>query len=667
MAEFIITGPDGSKYKVSGPDDVSPSSALQQFFAAGGGNGKEQAIPQGDWNALKGRLDKTEQDVMNSGPYRPQDIKAAREGEAKRQGELYGQQYGQDENSGGIFGGAFANAAGLGLPRYLEAVTNPVLPTAQAHEFLKGADAGRAKAAPIASTAGTVGGYVGQAIAMPQSTAASIGGRALQAAGQSGTLAAAEAGIESRGNFGEIAKSGLTGALAGAGVSAGMDKTIQAGRALIDPLRGLAKSGPVDQQAAARVLLAAKNAGIDDATAQRMLAELGPEGFIADVLGKQGQSLARTSANLSPDARTILENASSGRIAGQQERLIEALQGGKPLQATTIKEAQTASYEAVKPQVKAAYAQAADEGFANPVAWPDWIKNTPSVQEAVRAAQTQTKDRIAAFGPQEGSQFAVLDAARKYLADKGFAENNGTLKELAKKLNAFIDENVDSAAAARDLAKRYKQEQAALEVGGNLARVRPPQDALNAARSTTNPAQIEQGFLINKINEINQRAPGKRTVDLMDGTPAQREALIAALQGRASEVTRQTGAERKFLEFDQALKGNSTTARQLMEMGVFGGAGAAGGYMTGFDPMQAGSAAALLPMAKRGGQKLMEALAAKNEAAVAPAVARRLIEQALPKIVDAQGKPITETARRRLVEALMRSAPQGGQRYATSN
>lgn len=662
MPEFLITGPDGSKYKITGPEGSTPEAALQFFRSTNSGTVQQQAIPQGDWGALKERLDIAENKVKDSGPYRPQDVKAYREAEAGRQGRLYGKQYGQDENSAGIFGGAATNTYALGLPRYLEALTNPSVPVAQAHEFLKGADAGRAEAAPIATTAGKVAGYAGQALTLPVSGAATVGGRAVAAMGQGGTLGLAEQGIESRGDPIKMLTGGAAGALTGGVASYGMDKAIQAGRAIIDPLRGLAKSGPAEQQASARLLLAAKNAGIDDATAQRKLAELGPEGFIADVLGKQGQSLARTSANLSPEARSLLENSSSGRIAGQQDRLIEALQGGTALPGATIKEAQAAAYEAAKPSVKAAYAKAGEEGFANPINWPDWIKNTPMVQEAIRAAQADTRNRVGAFGSQEGSQFAVLDAARQWLATKGFQEGNPTAKALANKLNGFIDDNVASAAEARKLAQGYKQEQAALEVGGNLARTRPAPDALAAARTSTNPAQVEQGYLIGKINEINQRAPGKRTVDLVDNTPMQREALLAALSSRAGNVTRQTNAERKFLEFDNALKGNSTTARQLIEMGVFGGAGAAGGYLTGFDPMAAGSVAGLAALGKTGGKKLIEALAARNEAAVAPEVARKLIERSLPKLVDKEGKPITETARRRLVEALLRDATQGATR-----
>lgn len=537
------------------------------------------------------------------------------------------------------------------------------MPVAQAHEFLKAADAGRAEAAPIASGAGTVAGVIGQVAALPATGAATMGARALQAAGQAGTIGVVEKGIESRGDPMQMLLGGATGAALGAGASAGADKAIQLGRAVIDPLRGLAKSGPVEQQASARLLLAAKSSGIDDATAKAKLAELGPEGFIADVLGQKGQSLARTSANLSPDARSILESASSGRVSTQQDRLLAAL--GQPA-ARTVDDAQRSIYEAAKPAVRAAYDDAAQSGFAKPLERPGWF-DSPIFKEAIGHAQATTQNRVALYGEKEGSQFGLLDAARQYLSNKSknYADPQAIdYGNAAKKLNEFIDASVPEASKARGLAQAYKKQQEALQVGQDLSKVRPDPQAVAAASKSVAPEQVAQGYVIGKTNEINNRMPGKRTIDMFDGTPAQKEAIVLALGDKAGAVTRQTAAERQFLAFDQALKGNSTTARQLAEMGMMGGAGAAGGYLTGFDPMQAGSVAALLPVAKRGGTKLMEALAKKNEAAVAPQVAQKLLQRELPKLIkkleDGSEVKITETARRRLVEALTREAGRVG-------
>jgi len=646
---------NGRNFEIEAPDFNSAAMALQGF----GAKPSEQAIGQGDWAGLQDRLNATEQRVKDSGPYRPQDVDATLKGEAKRQGLLYGQEQGQKEGSGGIFGGSAANTLGLGLPRYLEAVTNPAVKTAYAHEFLKAADEGRAKAAPIASGAGTVAGYVGQAAMLPASGAATLGGRALSAAGQSGTLAALEAGIESRGDLGQIAQSGVVGGLMGGAASAGVEKTIQAGRRFIDPMRGFAKSGPAEQQATARILLAAKNAGIDDATAQRKLAELGPDGFIADVLGKRGQSLARSSANLSPDARTLLEEASTQRMGGQTDRLLAALQGaaGTPVGKTVDEVVENIS-KASRPAINQAYNAAKAAGYDMPRTPFDQILSSPKVMSAIKQAEKEIADRVAVYGPEEASQLAVYDAAKKILDRMGWKEGDDVAKALAAKLRQTVDQNLPEYKGARALAEGIKKQQEAVMFGAEGAQRTIPNDFIKRVTASQYPTSVSQGYALAQMERIANNKTGQNALDMLTGTKAGRDALVAALGPRSKNVTNQVSAERAFLDFDRGLKGGSTTARQLAELGFVGGTAGAG-YMTGFDPMQAGSIAGAAVLAKRGGSKLMEAIAKKNEAAVAPEVARRLIERSLPELVDAEGKAISETARRRLVEALMMVGGKG--------
>lgn len=673
MAEFIFTSPDGQKYRITGPEGATQEQAfglLQQQLSAA-----PKPIDSGDWQGLKGRLDSAQSRAMDMGPNNAESLAAVRQQAARDEGKRYGMA--NAAGGSGLVGEGVGRAMdkfSLGLPRLAEAYMpgflggQSALPGSEAHEFLKAADEGRATKNPYTAMAGNAAGIVGQAVAMPASLAPSLLGRMAVSAGQASALGAGESAIASRGDIGETAAGagyGLVGGAIGQGVGEGL---VKGGRALIDPLRGLAKSGPADTQATARILLAAKRAGIDDAAANAKLAELGPEGFLADVLGKHGEALARSSSNLSPEARAIVENASQGRISGQQARLVAALEdaaSGVPLgkvaqgptariSASSIDDAKRNVYESAKPAVARAYDEAAAAGFAQPIKHPGWM-DAPLVQQALAYAKSNRQNRVAAYGENEGSQFGLLDDARQWLARQGFESGNNEAKTLAKKLNEFIDESIPEASGARALARGYKQQQEALDLGSDLARTRPNPDAITGAANNAYPGQAAQGFAITKRNEINQRLPGQRTVDAIDGTPMQRQALVAALGGRADDVTKQAAAERQFVRFDRSVNGGSDTTRKLMEIGAFGGAGAAGGYLTGFDPMQAGSIAGAAALGKQGGSKLIQALAARNEAAVAPEVARKIIERSLPKLTDANGKPITETARRALVEALMMS------------
>lgn len=665
MTEFVFTSPDGQKFRITGPEGATQEQAfamLQQQLGQ-----KQKPVAQGDWGGLRSRLDAAEKAALDYGPNNEASLAAVRQEAARKEGLAYGK---ANAASGtGLVGEGVGRAMdrfALGLPRLAEAYMPGFLGGqsdvrgAEAHEFLKAADEGRAAQNPMTATAGNVAGIVGQAAVMPASAAPSLMGRMAVSSGQAGVLSAAESAVSSRGDVGDTltgAGLGLVGGAVGQGVGEG---AIRAGRALVDPLRGLAKSGPAQQQASARVLLAAKRAGIDDATAAAKLAELGPDGFMADILGNYGQSLARSSANLSPDARTILENASKERLGGQTERLVTSLRaaGGRAV-GNSVDEINENIALASRPAIRKAYKTAQEAGYDMPRTPFDDLLNSPKVQSAIKQAEAEIKDRVAVYGPNEASQLAVYDAAKKILDRMGWKEGDDIAKALAAKLRNAVDDNIPEYGGARQLAQGVKKQQEAVELGASIAGRKVDGAQLSAARNNPLQGSVAQGYSVSKINEIENMKPGQNALDLLTGTRRSRDAMAAALGAKSDDMAKAVAAERQFLAFDRGLTGNSSTARQLAELGIVSGAGAAGGYLTGFDPMQAGSIAGLAMLGKRGGSKLLEALATRNEAAVAPEVARRLIDRSLPKLTDASGKPITETARRALVEALMMTGARG--------
>lgn len=671
-----IKAPDGSVVHFpDGTDGSVIEKAMQAQFPPTG-----QAIPQGDWNALKSRVDTAISGAKDMGPTRQQDLDIIAQQEARKQGLLYGQQYAGGESKIGQGVGRAFDKYALGLPRLAESYLGQyTVPGAVAHEFSKAADEGRAKVNPKTALAGDVAGIVGQAASLPVTGLASLASRAglpalatrfgaaplLERAGgaalQAGGIGAAEKAIETRGDIGSTAKNGLYSGILGGVGSATIDTAIKAGRAAINPLRGLAKSGPAEQQATARILLAARNAGIDDATAKAKLAELGPDGFIADVLGRHGESLARASANLSPDARTIIEGASKGRVGGQTDRLLDALvKSGRPI-ADSPQAVKDKIAEASQPVITRAYNQARQAGYDMPKEPFEGILSSPKVKSAVERAGKEIRDRVAAYGPDQGSQLALYDAAKKILDRMGWKEGDDVAKALAKRLRETVDKNIPEYAGARKLAQAMKQKQESVDIGALGAKGGAiPWNYQAMVSGASDPRFVAQGYTTAMMDRVANRKAGQMPLDMITGTKAGKEALRSALGKDADAVLKQIAAERQFLSFDRSLTGNSTTARQLAELGMITGAGAGAGYMAGFDPMQAGTVAGMVALGKRGGGKIIEALARKNEAAVAPEVARRLIERSLPKLQGANGKPLTETARRRLIEALMRQGTRAG-------
>lgn len=221
MARFQIQGPDGI-YELEAPNEQAAMAVIQQMGsktleergAVAGPTPDNTPIPQGDWNALSKRVNEAE--AQSVGPMRPQDREAVRQMEARRQGQLYGAAEGGGRNvEAGI--NAFANTAGLGLPQLMEAyIGQNAMPGAEAHEFIKAADAARYDKNQTGALTGRVGGALAQAVMAPYS-APTAAGRIGQAMGTGAVLGAGDAAVRSRGDLGEIAKEGTIGGAFGAG------------------------------------------------------------------------------------------------------------------------------------------------------------------------------------------------------------------------------------------------------------------------------------------------------------------------------------------------------------------------------------------------------------------------------------------------------------------
>lgn len=130
-----------------------------------------------------------------------------------------------------------------------------------------------------------------------------------------------------------------------------------------------------DEKAANAVLNAAREAGLDEQSARRMLSDLGPDAMAVDILGKRGTALGRTAANVSPEARETLESALLGRKAGQNERIVGTLEDLTGLPGgtrTTIDDYQKALYDQQAPAIRSAYEEARLAGYdLDPTAYQD--------------------------------------------------------------------------------------------------------------------------------------------------------------------------------------------------------------------------------------------------------------------------------------------------------
>ncbi len=181
-----------------------------------------------DWQGFSDRMGKVDESMSEFRAPAPQALQQRRLMAAK---EL-GTQHGLDQNlngAGGTYGRNLANTFSLGAANALEAGSPQrwLDPTSfgERHEFIEGADEGRAEANPKAALAGTLTGGLAQAAVMPSMGARTLAGRVGEGIVQGGGLGAGEAAVDLATDYtkdrASLAKAGMTMAMGAVGGGVG--------------------------------------------------------------------------------------------------------------------------------------------------------------------------------------------------------------------------------------------------------------------------------------------------------------------------------------------------------------------------------------------------------------------------------------------------------------
>ncbi len=167
---------------------------------------------------------------------------------------------------------------------------------------------------------------------------------------------------------------------------------------------------------------------------------------------------------------------------------------------------------------------------------------------------------------------------------KGANDEGGLAAGFARDLRTALDNEVPEFAAARGRAAEFFGADNALDAGETFARkigdyqieeIEPIVRAMNPAER----AAFREGFLSRTMQEI-RAAPDRRTVvGKYMASPASRDRVRIALgDDVANELEILMSVETVMDRARNALTGNSTTARQLVELGL---GGAVGGVVSG--------------------------------------------------------------------------------------
>ncbi|MDE2101690.1 MAG: hypothetical protein KGL39_30875 [Patescibacteria group bacterium] len=315
---------------------------------------------------------------------------------------------------------------------------------------------------------------------------------------------------------------------------------------------------------------------------------------VMDVGSENTRALARSAANTSPAARSALEDMAGNRFSDQAQRISDFVRGLIPTagNATRTQEAIDAAERAAN---KGAYARAyaaGDRAISSPEL--DRLMGSPAVISAIRHAAETGKSRAIADGlpmtfnkGKPTIQFwdytyrSLRDAANAaFRAGRG--DEGNTLKTLSNQLRTELDKIVPEYGKARGIASEFFQAENALEAGQKFVSMRGPTEEARIAHAKMTPAQralFAEGFVSDLSDKVLKVANNRSvTIDRIFNSQDGKARIELALgKDKASDLEYFLRRENMMDMARTAIKGNSTTARQLIESGIAGGIGAAAG------------------------------------------------------------------------------------------
>jgi hypothetical protein len=363
--------------------------------------------------------------------------------------------------------------------------------------------------------------------------------------------------------------------------------------------------------------------------------------MLMDAGGESTRALARSAANTSPEGRGELNRTIDARFESQSPRMAQWLRQSFHYPDAT---AQQEALDTVQRTVnRANYARAMRDGDRQIIS-PELerLMGSPAMVAAMQKASTSGKDRaitqgFGAFntgvtvengvvnfrrgrnGVPTYPNLAFWDATKRVLDDEASAAARAgrnaeasTIGDLARSLRGELDQHVPTYQAARAGAAHFFGAENALDAGQNFVGASqrfgiPATRRALAAMSPQERQLFQDGYVSRLVQTIEKTGDRRTIVNKIDGSPAAREELNVALgRPRAQEVLGRLHVENIMDLARSAVQGNSTTARQLVELGLAGGVG---GYESYQGDPQALMHAALVYGAARGHRVIDERVA----------------------------------------------------------
>lgn len=479
----------------------------------------------------------------------------------------------------------------------------------------------------------SLGGEVGGAVVLPVgigARAATFPGR-VAAGSVTGAALGGAAGVGEGQGVADSLSRGAVGAAAGGALGAAapvaIEGIVRGARAAAQPVANAIRGvRDVDSEAARRLAIAIERDIQADPQAVNRLTpgefgasvQSGGPATIMDIGGETTRALARSAANTSPEGRNVLSRTIDDRFEGQAGRVNDWLR--QTFHYPNAQAQSEALANTSRNVNRANYARSMREGDRQIISPEiERLMGAPAVVEAMRRASQSGKDRAitqgyGAFNPgvtvENGMvnfrrgpngqptypNLAFWDATKKELDDAASAAARagrngeaGVIGDLARTLRTELDAAVPSYAQARAGAAHFFGAQDALEAGQNFVNRNMTSAEARRALSQMSPTErqlFQDGFVSRFSETLNQIGDRRSVLNKIAESPAAREKLNVALgPQRAQELEAGLRVEGIMDLARGAVQGNSTTARQLAELGLAGGAfGFSGGVTNPLDP-----------------------------------------------------------------------------------
>ncbi len=535
---------------------------------------------------------------------------------------------------GGILAGldSAGNTLAFNVPRNLAAGLRSLKNGSsfdQEYDYLKKVGEEAAAAHPIISGVGTAAGALGSLAVMPEA-APTMMGRAAQAAKWGAGMAGASELADSK-DLGKAATAAALGGVLGGAAGPVVEGAAQVVGKVAQPVMGYARGAiNADDEAARRVAAAIARdqeiggAGFTPDQLRGALDKNNPA-ILGDMGGETTRALARDAANTSPEGRFALNEAISPRYDTQAERLAQTADEMSSGVSNFEKRQQLEALAREQNNANYGRFRAMTQGGV----WtPDLEQATasPAVQDAIRKTLETSREAAVARGQKVAESPFVRGADGTYTiarradgteikptgefwdhvqrnmssaANKAasYGEGDkfgaGLINETRKKITGHLDElttvngesvyNTARTGAAKAFGagdaieageKYFSHKGTAQELSNAVGKFKGAEKELfhdSVAQAVAKKLRVDVADRQNAINALFKNEEGRKKLLIGLGSKERMDKLEAQLH-----------IERVMDAMRPAVQGNSTTARQLAEMGLAGGIGGSG-YVTGSD------------------------------------------------------------------------------------